>query len=364
MSVTIRKRKNRDGTTSIRLDIYANGKHTIETLKHLKLSKGNTIEERAEDKEKLQLAKAIRHERTLELEANNYNVETDSSKRTIVIEWMDNYIKKYTKSDIRNIEGARKRFKSFLEEKKMVHLKFANLTPLLIEEFVDYLEAKSVGEGAKSYFGRFKKMIFNAYKSKILKENILDFVDKRPKGKAKQKDTLTIKEIEECLKTPLANLEIRNAFLFACMTGLRFSDIKDLKWLNIDLKNKQLRKTQLKTSTEVTVNLNTSAIALIGERPDDLKKLVFKLPSSTAVNKAIKKWVVKAGIQKHITFHNARHSFGTNLAENNVDGLSISQIMGHANQAQVKRYIKMSKERKQSATDTINIDLSNFRNEK
>jgi integrase/recombinase XerD len=364
MSVTIRQRKNGDGTTSLRLDIYANGKHTIETLKHLKLSKGNTIEERAENKEKLQLAKAIRHERTIELEANNYNVETDSGKRTIVIEWMDNYIKKYAKADIRNIEGAKKRFKSFLEERKLVDLKFGNLTPLLIEEFVDYLESKSIGEGAKSYYARFKKMIFNAYKSKVLKENILDFVDKRPKGKARDKDTLTIKEIELCLKTPLKNLEIRNAFIFACMTGLRFGDIKDLKWLNIDLKNKQLKKIQLKTKSEVYVNLNTSALAILGETPDDLTQLIFKLPTSTAVNKAIKKWVTKAGIQKHITFHNARHSFGTNLAENNIDGLSICQIMGQANQAQAKRYIKMSKERKQTATDTLNLDLSNFKYEK
>ncbi len=362
MSVTLRKRKNADGSYSLRLDIYKDGVHTIETLKNLKLSKGNTIEERARNKENLKLAEEICHQRGIELEANNYNLETDTGKRTIVLDWMDSYIKKYNKVDIRNIKGAKIRFQSFLEERKLARLTFGNLTPLLIEDFVGYLESKSEGEGAKSYYARFKKMIINAYKNKILKENILDFVDKRPKGKAKEKDTLTKEEIEMCLKTPLANLEIRNAFIFACMTGLRFGDIIDLKWSDIDLKNKQLRKKQLKTQTEVSVNLNTSAISILGDKPDDQKKLIFNLPSHNAVNKAIKKWVLNAGIQKHITFHNARHSFGTNLADNNIDGLSISQIMGHANMAQAKRYIKMSKERKQNATDTLNIDLSNLIN--
>ena len=44
MSVTLRPRKNKNGTTSLRIDIYVDGKHTIETLENLKLSKGNSVE--------------------------------------------------------------------------------------------------------------------------------------------------------------------------------------------------------------------------------------------------------------------------------------------------------------------------------
>jgi integrase/recombinase XerD len=362
MSVTLRKRKNKDGTTTLYLDIYNKGNRTKEILKNLKLEKGNTISDRNDNKEKENLARTICLNRALELEANKYNVETDLNKNTRIIEWMDSYISKYNKNDLRNIIGAKNRFKMFLDEKKMADITFGNLTPLLIEEFVEYLESKSKGEGAKSYYARFKKMIVYAYKKKILKENILDFVDKTPRGKSKEKDTLTKTEIELCLNTPISNLEIRNAFLFACLTGLRFSDIKDLKWLNIDLNNKQLKKTQLKTKTSVFVKLNKSALIILGNKPEDSNTIVFKLPSANAVNKAIKKWIKSAGIQKEITFHNARHSFGTNLAENKIDGLSISQMMGHANQNQARRYIKMSNERKQNATDTLDIDLSNFNN--
>ena len=103
MSVILRKRKNADGTFSLRLDICKNGARRIETLKYLKLSKGNTIEERARNKENLKLADEICHLRRIELEANNYNLETDNGKKTIVLDWIDSYIKKYNKSDIRNI---------------------------------------------------------------------------------------------------------------------------------------------------------------------------------------------------------------------------------------------------------------------
>jgi hypothetical protein len=39
MSVILRKRKNADGTTTLRLDIYHDGKRSVETLKYLKLAK-------------------------------------------------------------------------------------------------------------------------------------------------------------------------------------------------------------------------------------------------------------------------------------------------------------------------------------
>ncbi len=51
MGVTLRKRKNADGTTSLRLDIYYKGKRTIETLSHLKLSSGKGLADRERNKE-------------------------------------------------------------------------------------------------------------------------------------------------------------------------------------------------------------------------------------------------------------------------------------------------------------------------
>lgn len=53
MSVKLRKRKNSDATTSLRLDIFHNGERKIETLKHLQLSKASTLLDRERNKQKL-----------------------------------------------------------------------------------------------------------------------------------------------------------------------------------------------------------------------------------------------------------------------------------------------------------------------
>jgi hypothetical protein len=52
MSVTLRKRKNEDGSTTLRLDIYHNGRRAVETLKHLRLSKPSNLLDHEQNKER------------------------------------------------------------------------------------------------------------------------------------------------------------------------------------------------------------------------------------------------------------------------------------------------------------------------
>lgn len=105
MPVTLRKRKNADGTISLRLDIYHEGKRTIETLKHLQLSNPTTTSVRERNKELLAQAEAIRLARAIELESVNYDVASNSGKKTDVVIWMQAYIDEYTKMDKRNMQG-------------------------------------------------------------------------------------------------------------------------------------------------------------------------------------------------------------------------------------------------------------------
>ncbi|MBL0200997.1 MAG: site-specific integrase [Chitinophagaceae bacterium] len=356
MSVTLRKRKNADGSTSLRLDIFYNGKRTIETLKHLKLNKPSNVKDREDNKELLQKAEAIRLVRTVELEGNNYNMDSDSGKKTIITIWMQTYIDGYGKKDKRNMQGVLNRFTDFLKKENKTDLTFGNLTALLIEDFIDYLERKSTGEGAKSYYNRFKKMLKNAYRKKFMKDNILDYVERKVKGKAKKKDTLTMDELKILSATPTESSEVRKAFLFSCVTGLRWCDIKPLKWKSIDINSRQMNLSQSKTDEDLSTPLNDTAIKLLGKAGPPNEN-VFILPSANGANKTIKAWVKRAEINKAITWHNARHSFGTNLIFNDVDVLTASKLLGHTSMEQTQRYVKAAAEMKQKATDKINIDL-------
>lgn len=356
MSVKLRKRKNSDGTTSLRLDIYNDGERKIETLKHLQLAKPSSILERERNKKKLQQAEEIAITRASELQANDYSMVSDAGKKTIVVDWMQHYVDGYKKKDVRNMQGALNKFKTFLNDENKTGVTFGNLTPLLIEDFIDYLDSISTGEGAKSYYNRFKKMVKQAYRKNLLKVNPIDHVEKKLKGKAKKKDILTLAELKILASTPTESAEVKRAFLFCCVTGLRWIDVKNLKWSNINLDSKQMNVQQIKTDENVSTLLNNTAIQLLKEAGKK-NDYVFPLPSANGANKTVKAWVKRAKISKAITWHNARHSFGTNLIYNDVDVLTASKLLGHTSMKHTQRYVKASQEMKEAATDKVNFDL-------
>jgi integrase/recombinase XerD len=360
MSVILRKRKNADGTTSLRLDIFHNGQRSIETLKNLQLAKPSNAMDRELNKQRLQQAEVTAVTRAGELEANNYNMVTDAGKKTKITAWMESYVDGYMKKDKRNVQGALNRFKAFLKENGKSNLTFGNLNALIIEDFIEYLESSSTGEGASSYYNRFRKMIRHAYRRKLLRENPLELVERKVSGKAKKKDILTLGELAILSSTKTESSEVRRAFLFSCVTGLRWCDVKGLKWGSINIKSRQMNLRHAKTGGDMFMNLNNTAIELLGEAGES-ETDVFILPSANGANKTLKAWVKRAGLQKAITWHNARHSFGTNLIYNDVDVLTASKLLGHTSMKLTQRYVDAANEMKEVATDKLNFKLSEFK---
>ncbi|WP_157097858.1 tyrosine-type recombinase/integrase [Niabella ginsenosidivorans] len=357
MSVTLRKRKNADGSTSLRLDIYNNGQRSYELLSHLKLEKPSTPLARENNKDLLRQAEAIRVARAAELEAGGYNLVSDAGKRTVVITWLKSYSENYKKKDARNVSGVINRFEEYLKAERKMQITFPQLTPALIEGFIDYLNDLHKGEGPSSYYARFKRAIKTAYKKRLLKENPLDFVEKKPKGKAAEKEILTLEELKVLSGTPCQNDQLRRAALYSSVTGLAWIDVKNLRWRNIDLKNKNIRRyARTKTKEAITVALNDTAIKLMGEpgNPDDL---VFVLPTANGANKTLQAWVDRAKIEKKITWHNLRHSAGTNLALSGTDVLGISKVLAQASVKHAQRYIHAAEQMKRRETDKLNIEL-------
>lgn len=357
MSVSLRKRKNTDGTTSLMLDIYHNGGRRYEFLKNLKLEKPTTPLARAQNKERIRQAESIKVARAAELDAMNYNIPSDIGKKTVITVWMDAFIDKYDKKDKRIIRNVKDRFKDFLKDQKKPNLTFGGLTEFIIEDFIGYLEKHCSGEGAKSYYARFKKMIRYAYRREhLMQKNVLDNVERKPKGEAAKKDILTLEEIQALAATPTESSEVRRAALFSLMTGLRWCDVKILQWENIRTHDKKLLLRQSKTDKEVSVPINDTAIQLLG-KPGNSNELIFDLPTANGANKTLKAWVKRAGIDKKITWHNLRHSFGTNLIFTDTDVLTASKLLGHTSLRHTQRYVDVAEEMKQKATDKLNVKI-------
>jgi integrase/recombinase XerD len=353
MGVTLRKRKNADGTISLRLDIIHEGKRWIETMQHLKLNKAVNAADRERNKENLRLAESIANARRRELEAQGYDVPTDGRK-TLVLEWMQAYCDNYKKKDARNMQGAKNRFAAFINENRLNGLTFGRLTEAHVKEFWDYLVERSIGEGASSYFNRFKKMMKHAHSKRIITHNVAANVMARGGGESAKKEVLTLEEIQTLARTKTENEQVKRAFLFCCVTGLRFIDVKSLLWDNIDLNEGLLSFRQSKTGRSVAIPLNETAANLL-DKPN--KGLVFDLPSANGCNKTLKAWVKRAGINKAITWHNARHSFGTNLILHKHDIVTTSKLMGHTTLRHTQRYVDSASELKRAAVNSLKINL-------
>ena len=104
---------------------------------------------------------------------------------------------------------------------------------------------------------------------------------------------------------------------------------------------------QQKTSDLLIIPLPAEAIDLLGTQATGL---VFDLPSRTYILKALKKWAQNAGIDKHIGFHTARHTFAVTSLEMEIDIYTLSKLMGHRTLEQTQVYAKIVDERKQAAT--------------
>lgn len=92
------------------------------------------------------------------------------------------------------------------------------------------------------------------------------------------------------------------------MTGLRISDILQLRWENIELSPDGgycMRIRTQKTKTLATLPLSDEALSYCGEQS---RGMVFKGLSRAHTREPFKKWLKDAGIKKKITFHGLRHT--------------------------------------------------------
>jgi integrase len=112
-------------------------------------------------------------------------------------------------------------------------------------------------------------------------------------------------------------------FLFSCYTGLRYSDLCALKFSNII--DSCVVATQEKTDKPVMVPLIP--------RAKDLLKLsnghyCFKTFTNQATNRFLKLIMVAAGIDKKITYHCSRHTFGTLSIYWGIPDYVVAELMG------------------------------------
>lgn len=371
-----------------------------EELRLYLTDKPRTPEEREKNKETLIIAERIRQEREQERLNDVMGYRINTHKNDNIIAFFDTYLEDYTKKDKRNVALAINRFKTFLRDyrptcatkktqneiasidkdwaamhrnihgKHLINensyyrfsLKPGQLNGEMVSKFVDYLKANSEGEGASTAYARFKKVVKYAQEKGLLKSNPCEGISCR-RNDVLTKDVLSAEEISRLVSTHYQgeNPEIRRAFILTLYTGIRFCDVKDLTFSDVDYTNSILSFEQSKTSghssaSRVYMPIRSDLLKVIG-RPEDYDKgkkdKIFDLPSHTMCLKALRHWTARAGIDKHITWHCGRHSFATQILTNGANVKVVATLLGHSGLRYVEKYVRALDEAKVKAVDSL-----------
>ena len=323
--------------------------------------------ERQQNKETLELAKKIRFEKGQQLLESVEGYRLKKDRDINFLDYFQSYIDSYTKKDINMIKIALSRFKDFLKEtpeynKFMKRIKPEQITRDMVEAYTEYLQTRSKGEGARSLYARFKKVIKYAVEHDVMAKNPCTGIVIKVDDQQLKKDVLSMDEIQTLIATRYKNQNpnIRRAFIFCLYCGLRFCDVKDLTFKNVDYSNKLLKFEQNKTkghsaNSGVVIPLNDGLLKLIGEPTDsgNRDEVIFPLPTYMACLRSVGRWVKRAGIDKHITWHCARHSFAVNILNNGANIKTVASLLGHSGLKHTEKYTRAIDSLKQEAINSL-----------
>ena len=269
-------------------------------------------------------------------------------------------------------EGTMHVWRNFLTKYKEFEgnhsLTFGEINRAKIEEYTTFIanyksKSKNIDKLAantqKSMIRCFLAVLNDAWKEEIINFNPGHAVD-MPKGAQKQKQFLTLPELQALSNTPCSNNTVKRISLFSALTGLRHSDCINLKWANITSgKSPNIKFTQKKTKAVVYMPISAEALQLCGERKNEEDQVFSGVKKSQNCNLVINEWVKKAGIKKEITFHCFRHTFATLQLTQGTDIYTVSKMLGHADVKTTQIYAQIVDEKKEKAANAIKLKINN-----
>jgi integrase len=257
---------------------------------------------------------------------------------------------------------------NYLETFTKGNLKFADLNEKFCNEFKEYLLTTKSNKSSKttlaqnsavSYFNKLKATLKQAYKDGYLTPDLNAKIEPIKQAETRR-NFLTIEELNSLVKTPCNKPLLKRAALFSALTGLRFSDIKNLVWGEIQHSVENgysIQFTQQKTKGVEVLPISEQAYSLLGERKEPTDKVFEGLSYSAYENKHLYQWIGAAEITKDITFHCFRHTFATLQLSKGTDIYTVSKMLGHRELKTTQIYAKIIDQTKREAADKIKLDL-------
>ena len=282
--------------------------------------------------------------------------------RTEVIDYYEKYVqeirqkKELSNSNIKHNAGTCKILKNYLELTKRPYLQIKQIDHKFLHDFDNYLmidyrsplNQKIVRNTVNHHHRRLKALLNRAIKDGIIK--ILPYANFQLKNTKTERTYLTDKELKAIRDLDLENnpslIRARDIFLFACNTGVRWSDSQELTFGSIEKYegNKFLRFYMRKTQDPVAIPLTKEAASIIKKYKIKGKTIktdkILPQISGQKFNNYIKHIATLAGVQKTVTHHVARHTFATIGLMNGIPIDVVQKLLGHSKLETTRIYAK------------------------
>lgn len=378
--IKIRFRKLSDGRQSIFLDstVYnlATGeenkseRHTYKFL-GLFLVPESTPFDAQSNKQTLQLVEDMVRQMTEKYSRERLGVISRRASKGNFVDYVSAKKEKAMADGRTDFANALGKMLKRLVEYASSEILFAELDVDFLGGFIDFLKTveaghnypfktprKLAGTTIRTLYTYLRLMINHAYKDGLIIRN--------PTKEFSLQSKLTIEEHERAfLEIPelqaFMRLETKyelekRAFIFACLCGLRSSDIRQLTWDTFIYTEEgvSVSITMEKTEKPLYLPISANAMKWLPERGSAKgSDPVFPLYYEGLVNRKLKIMTKQLGIDKHIPFHCSRHTFATMMLTLGVDIYTVSKLLGHSSVEQTLVYARLIDKKKEDAVKRI-----------
>lgn len=382
VKVSLREKKISKNRSSLYLDFYPaiyNPKtgHTSrrQFLGKYIYSKAKTLVDKQHNIETLAIAERIRQMKQNQIDKPEIYTDFEKERLRIKAQGEQSFIKYFHQIADKRKGSTYDNWVAtghYLEEFTKGQLRFCDVNEAWCNEFKKFLlitpsrkseKFKLSQNSAVSYFNKITATLKQAFKDGVIETDLGRRVD-GIKYVETHRQYLNVEELSALIKTECKLPAVwRKASLFSALTGLRFSDIKKLKWGEVQYTQSDgyvIEYIQKKTSSAELLQISKQAFELLGDRGESNETVFKNLHYSAYNNRLLKNWVKEAGITKDITFHCFRHTYATLLLSKGVDLFTVSKMLGHKDFKTTMIYAKVINSTKRQAADKMNFDFLQF----
>jgi len=255
-----------------------------------------------------------------------------------------------SKETLQKYEVARKRVADFIKEYYQVSdISLKEVNHMFLHNFEIYLMTicKCKENTTAKFLQRFRTIIIMAKNNGWI--HVDPFANYKIRFKKTDRGYLTQEEVDIIMQKEFATerLErVRDIFIFSCLTGLAYIDVKNLRTNNIRTSfdgGLWVMGKREKTGVSYNVPLLDIPKRIIekysGKLPDNK---VLPVMSNQKMNEYLKEIGTICGIDKGLSYHLARHTFATLTLTKGVSIESVSKMLGHTNIKTTQIYARIT----------------------